>query len=190
MRGGDILYGDGGFACAIGFNVRDAASYYGTLPGHCAELSQTWYADPGRTVQVGVTEGAHFPDGDYGLIRYTNSELSYPGEITIGGGQFIDITGAAEPTVGQSVCRGGALTGVRCGIVTAVNVSVNFPQGTVNGLFRTNLCSEPGDRGGPAFSGTTALGMESGATGNCSSGGSSYYQPITEVLAAYGLTIY
>ncbi len=35
----------------------------------------------------------------------------------------------------------------------------------------------------------TILGILSGGTGNCTAGGTTYYQPIAEVLAAYGLTL-
>ncbi|WP_276314424.1 S1 family peptidase [Streptomyces sp. Z26] len=189
VRGGDVLYGSGGTVCAVGFNARDASASYGLLPGHCAAAAQTWFADPALTVQVGVTAGAQFPGSDYGVIRYTNPDLSYPGEIRAGG-QIIDITGAAAPTVGRAVCRAGTTTGVRCGTVTAVNVTINHPEGAVTGLFATTVCAEPGERGGSAYSGTTALGLEAGGSGNCASGGASYYQPVTEVLAAYGLTLY
>ncbi len=33
------------------------------------------------------------------------------------------------------------------------------------------------------------LGILSGGTGNCSTGGTTYYQPISEILATYGVTI-
>lgn len=35
----------------------------------------------------------------------------------------------------------------------------------------------------------TVLGILSGGSGNCTTGGTSYYQPILEILAAYGLSI-
>ena len=78
---------------------------------------------------------------------------------------------------------------MNCGSVTALNATVNYPEGTVTGLVRTNLCSEPGWSGSPIFSGTKALGLVSGGSGDCTSGGTTYYQPITEALSAYGLTI-
>lgn len=190
IRGGDPLYGDGGFTCNVGYNARGGSTYYGIMAGHCAGTSQTWYADPQRTIKVGVTAGVHFPGSDYALVEYTNTSLSYPGEISLGGGQTRDITGAANPTVGQSVCQATRTTGLHCGTVTAVNVTINYPEGTVNGLFQTNLCSEPGAGGAPLFSGSTALGVGSAASGNCSSGGTTYHQPVTEVLAAYGLSLY
>ena len=63
------------------------------------------------------------------------------------------------------------------------------------GLIRTNVCAEPGDSGGALVSnpgtGTrvTALGMTSGGSGNCTSGGTTFYQPVTEALSVYHLTL-
>ena len=61
----------------------------------------------------------------------------------------------------------------------------------IYGLIRTNICAEPGDSGGPLYVAATGaiLGILSGGTGNCTAGGTTYYQPIAEVLAAYGLTL-
>lgn len=88
------------------------------------------------------------------------------------------------------MCHVGRTTGVRCGTVTGVNLTVNYPEGSVSGLFRSNICSEPGDAGGPAYSGTTALGIIVASSGNCTSGGVTYYQPVVEWLSVYGLSMY
>ncbi|MFH9470369.1 S1 family peptidase [Streptomyces clavifer] len=191
VRGGDTLYGNGGARCTVAFNARGGSTYYGILAGRCTSTSTTWYADSARTVPVGTTVGSSFPGNDYGLVRYTNTTLSYPGEINLGGGVVRDITGAATPRIGQSICHLGQSSGMHCGVVTGLNTTVNYGGGDiVYGLMQTNVCSEAGDTGGPAFSGTTALGLISGGSGNCTSGGTTFDQPITEVLSAYGLTLY
>jgi streptogrisin D len=74
--------------------------------------------------------------------------------------------------------------------VNAVNATVTYPQGQVTGLIRTNVCAEPGDSGGSLFAGTTALGMTSGGSGDCTAGGTTFFQPVTEALAVFGVTIY
>ena len=76
------------------------------------------------------------------------------------------------------------------GSVTGLNATVNYPQGTVFGLIRTSVCAEPGDSGGSLFAGNTALGITSGGSGNCSSGGTTFFQPVTEVLNRFGLSVY
>jgi streptogrisin B len=52
------------------------------------------------------------------------------------------------------------------------------------------VCAEPGDSGGALYSGSTALGLTSGGSGNCSTGGTTFFQPVTEALSVYGATIY
>ncbi|MGW9545036.1 trypsin-like serine protease, partial [Streptomyces celluloflavus] len=45
----------------------------------------------------------------------------------------------------------------------------------------TTVCAEPGDSGGPLYgSNGTAYGLTSGGSGNCSSGGTTFFQPVTE----------
>ncbi|GAB2805077.1 S1 family peptidase [Streptomyces daliensis] len=191
VRGGDTLYSDIGTRCVVGFNARNSTAYFGMMAGHCVQGASRWYADAARTVFVGTTAGSSFPGNDYALIRYSNSLVVFAGEVSLGStGQTRDITAAANPTVGQSVCHVGRTTGYRCGTVTAVNVTVNFPEGSVSGLFRSNICAEPGDMGGPAFSGSLALGLIIGGSGNCTTGGVTYYQPVVEWLSAYGVSIY
>ena len=72
----------------------------------------------------------------------------------------------------------------------AVNATVNYPEGRVTGLIRTNVCAEGGDSGGPLFDGSTALGLTSGGSGNCSRGGIMFFQPVTEALNVYGVAVY
>ncbi|MFH8804610.1 S1 family peptidase [Streptomyces sp. NPDC017936] len=189
VRGGDTLYSSG-TRCTVGFNARSGSTLYALVAGRCAQGALTWYADAALTV-VGVTAGVSFPGNDYASVRYTNTAVAYPGEVSLGAGAGTrDITGAAAPVVGQPVCHVGRTTGHRCGTVQAVNVTVNYGGGVVYGLFRSTVCSEPGDTGGPAFSGGTALGIIVGSSGNCSSGGFTYYQPVVEWLSVYGLSVY
>ena len=101
-----------------------------------------------------------------------------------------DITSSGTPAVNSTVYRRGSTTGIHSGRVTALNATVNYSQGTVTGLIRTTVCAEPGDSGGSLYSGTTALGLTSGGSGNCSSGGITYFQPVTEPLGVYGVSVY
>ncbi|EPH42701.1 S1 family peptidase [Streptomyces aurantiacus] len=189
IRGGDLLYSSGGSRCPVSFNAANSTRFYGIMPGHCASVGSRWFADPGLTIHVGVTEVSVFPGNDYALIRYTNPDYSYP-SVVAAGSQSIRIDRAAHPAVGQRVCQAGRSTGLRCGVVQSVNNTINFPEGVVNGVFRSTLCAEPGDMGGgPAFSGNTALGFGIGGSGNCSSGGTTFHQPVAPVLAAHGLRV-
>lgn len=188
IRGGDVLYGTGGARCTIAFNAHQGSTDVGLVPGHCVEASSAWYADPGLTIPVGTSAGGGFPTPGYGLIRYTNASLSYPSEI-LAGGSVQQITGADDPRVGQVVCSAGRTTGVHCGTVTGVNATISFPEGILYGVFTADLCAEPGAPAGSAYSGSTALGIPVGGSGDCSSGGTSFFLPVTEALSAYGLSI-
>ncbi|WP_262701169.1 MULTISPECIES: S1 family peptidase [Streptomyces] len=186
LSGGDGIYSSTGVRCSAGVNVQSGTTYYFVTAGHCADGNATWYTGSGTTTQVGPTTGTSFPGDDYGVVRYTNTAVPHPG--TVG---TVDITGTATAHVGQQVCRRGATTGVRCGVVTALNATVNYGGGDiVYGLIQTNICAEPGDSGGPLYAGDKIIGILSGGSGDCASGGTTYYQPIQEVLSAYGLTVY
>ena len=90
---------------------------------------------------------------------------------------------------GSSVCRSGSTTGWHCGTIQQRDASVTYPQGTSTDLTRTSVCAEPGDSGGSFISVDQAQGVTSGGSGNCTSGGVTYFQPIREILTAYGLTL-
>ncbi|MGW6569027.1 S1 family peptidase [Streptomyces sp. NPDC054975] len=186
ISGGDAIYSNTG-RCSLGFNVRDSAgAYYFLTAGHCTDGTGTWYANSARTTVLGSTSGSSFPNNDYGIVRYTNSSITKSG--TVGS---VDITSAANATVGMSVTRRGSTTGTHSGSVTGLNATVNYGGGDiVYGMIRTNVCAEPGDSGGPLYSGSRAIGLTSGGSGNCSSGGTTFFQPVTEALSAYRVSVY
>ncbi|MET7730217.1 S1 family peptidase [Streptomyces sp. NPDC005402] len=185
VSGGDGIYASA-WRCSAGVNVRAGSTYYFVTAGHCTDALPTWYTSSAMTTTIGPTTGTSFPGDDFGVVRYANPAVPHPG--TIG---TVDVTGTATAYVGQSVCRRGATTGVHCGRVTALNGTVNYADGTVvRGLIQTNICAEPGDSGGPLYAGDKVIGTLSGGSGNCTTGGTTYYQPIQEVLDAYGLTVY
>ncbi|MEU9997976.1 S1 family peptidase [Streptomyces sp. NPDC050848] len=186
ISGGDAIYATS-WRCSLGFNVRDSAgNYYFLTAGHCTDGAGTWYSNSGRTTVLGSTSGSSFPTNDYGIVRYTNTSVTKSG--TVGS---VDITSAANATVGMSVTRRGSTTGTHSGSVTGLNATVNYGGGDiVYGMIRTNVCAEPGDSGGPLYSGSRAIGLTSGGSGNCSSGGTTFFQPVTEALSAYGVSVY
>ena len=62
-------------------------------------------------------------------------------------------------------------------------------EGTIFGVTKSNACAEPGDSGGSWITGNQAQGTESGGSGNCTTGGTQYFQPVSYHLAAYGLQL-
>ncbi|MFS4096608.1 S1 family peptidase [Streptomyces sp. AF1A] len=185
IAGGDAITGSGG-RCSLGFNVvKDGEPYFLTA-GHCTAAISTWSDSSGR--QIGQNAESHFPGTDFGLVKYT-SNTDHPSEVDLYDGSTQKITGAAEATVGMRVTRSGSTTQVREGTVTGLNATVNYSEGTVSGLIQTDVCAEPGDSGGSLFSGGNAIGLTSGGSGDCASGGETFFQPVTAVLSATGARI-
>jgi streptogrisin B len=181
---GDVIYGSSGISCRAAINVRGGSTYYLVLAGHCAKYSTEWYTSPDLSPAsyIGPTVGASFPGDDYGLVRYDNPAVPHPGS---------GFTSAGNAFVGEQVVTKTSTTGWHSGTVLATNATVDYgPDGVVSGLIDTNLCSEPGYPGTLLSSGSSVLGIFSGASGSCTSGGHSFYQPITEILAAYRVSIY
>lgn len=186
ISGGEAIYAGGG-RCSLGFNATDGVNDYIITAGHCTNIGSPWTDGSGNV--LGDVVASSFPGDDYGIIQYT-SGVGRPGDVYLYGGGYQDITGAGNAYVGQYVVRSGSTTGVWDGTVNAMNATVNYAEGSVFGLIRTNVCAEPGDSGGSLFSGSTALGLTSGGSGNCSFGGTTYFQPVTEPLNLYGLSVY
>jgi len=189
IAGGDAIYG-GQYRCSLGFNVRSGSTYYFLTAGHCGNIASSWYSNSSKTTLLGTTYGSSFPGNDYAIVQYSASYTNHPGTVDLYNGSSQDITSAGNATVGQAVKRSGSTTGVHSGTVQAVNATVNYAEGSVSGLIRTTVCAEPGDSGGPLYSGTTALGLTSGGSGNCSSGGVTYFQPVTDPLGVYGVSVF
>ncbi|MEF9902872.1 S1 family peptidase [Streptomyces sp. P9-A2] len=184
--GGDAITGAGG-RCSLGFNVTKGGEPYFLTAGHCTESITTW-SDSSGTV-IGENEASSFPGDDYGLVKYT-ADVDHPSEVNLYDGSTQAISGAAEATVGMEVTRSGSTTQVHSGAVTGLDATVNYGNGDiVNGLIQTDVCAEPGDSGGSLFSGGSAVGLTSGGSGDCTSGGTTFFQPVTEALSATGTQI-
>jgi streptogrisin C len=179
--GGDAYYIGGG-RCSVGFSVTGGF----VTAGHCGS---TGNATSGyNQVSQGTFRGSSFPGNDYAWVGVNSNWTPTPYVDNYSGGT-VTVAGSTEAAVGASICRSGSTTGWHCGTVSAKNQTVNYSEGTVTGLTRTNVCAEPGDSGGSWLSGQQAQGVTSGGSGDCTSGGTTYFQPVNEILSAYGLTL-
>ena len=178
VSAGDAIYGTR-YRCSLGFNVVSGSTYYFLTAGHCGKAEKTWYTSANRSTLIGPTIAYSFPGDDFSLVRYDNTSLTHPGGYTV-----------ADAVVGETVTRKGSTTGVHSGTVTALNVTVRYQGGgTVRGMIQTNVCAEPGDSGGPLYDGTKALGLTSGGSGDCRTGGTTFFQPVREAVNAYGVSM-
>ncbi|KAJ8119088.1 hypothetical protein OPT61_g48 [Boeremia exigua] len=183
VRGGDAYYINNSGRCSVGFSVTTGF----VTAGHCGRAGASATTSSG--VNIGTFSGSVFPgSGDFAFVR-SSSGNTYAGVVNNYAGGTIRIAGSTASAVGASICRSGSTTGVYCGTVRALGATVNYSQGSVTGLTQTNVCAEPGDSGGSWYSGAQAQGVTSGGSGNCASGGVTYFQPVNEILSTYGLTL-
>ncbi|MFE9408106.1 S1 family peptidase [Streptomyces sp. NPDC006704] len=186
IAGGDAIWGSDA-RCSLGFNVTVGGQPYFLTAGHCGNAVSNWSDQQGGS-EIAVTEASTFPGHDYALVRYT-SDIDHPSAVDLYDGTSQQIDSAANATVGEQVQRSGSTTGVNGGQVTGLDATVTYEEGQVNGLIDTTVCAEPGDSGGSLFDGSTALGLTSGGSGDCTSGGETFFQPVPDALEAYGAQI-
>jgi streptogrisin D len=184
-------FGGGTVRCSLGFNVFNGARHFFITAGHCTHDATVWFSNSGLSSRLGSNTGhanVFGAGGDYGVIEYDTAGIHVWGTVA-GTRQFLSTSG--DPFVGEAVQRSGSTTGVRSGTVQATGVTVTYSDGTtVNGLTQTSACAEPGDSGGPYYNGGTALGMLSGGSGNCSIGGTTFFQPVSSVLRDFAFTLW
>lgn len=186
IAGGDAIWGSGA-RCSLGFNVTVGGQPYFLTAGHCGNDVSNWSDQQGGS-DVAVTQASTFPGHDYALVRYT-ADTDHASAVDLYDGSSQPISGAAYATVGEQVQRSGSTTGVYGGQVTGLDATVTYQEGQVSGLIDTTVCAEPGDSGGSLFDGETALGLTSGGSGDCGSGGETFFQPVPDALQAYGAQI-
>jgi streptogrisin C len=175
VKGGDAYFIDNQFRCSIGFSVVGGF----VSAGHCGTAGSTTTGFNQK--DQGTFAASTFPgSGDFSFVKVNGDWTPQPVVATENGD--VPVAGSQEAPVGAAICRTGSTTGTRCGVVEAKDATVRYPEGTVTGLTRTNVCAEGGDSGGPWMSGDQAQGVTSGGSGDCTVGGETFFQPIDEIL--------
>jgi streptogrisin C len=185
LGGGSILF-NGSLHCTAAFAAKSGLTGYLVAGPGCASSIGTQLFS-GNNILVGPVTSSS-ANGGITLVKVTNTAAwQLVPWIPLGGVQYM-ISGSAETPVGGSVCLLDRSLGRRCGTITAKNQTVNYPDGVVTGLTRTNICMSAGSA--IAFiSGTQAQGVPLGGTSGCSTSGVSFFKPINPLLSAYGLTL-
>jgi hypothetical protein len=189
VRGGDAYYIGPASRCSIGFSVTRGTQKGFISAGHCGKAGNATNGF-NRSAQ-GIFQGSTFPISDHAWIS-VNPKWRLTAAVSNGGTGIkgtVPIVGARVAIEGASVCRAGSTTDWHCGVIQQRDASVTYTQGIVFGLTRTNVCAEPGDSGGSFVSIDQAQGVTSGGSGDCSVGGTTYFQPIGPILTAYDLTL-
>ncbi|MFD8558750.1 S1 family peptidase [Streptosporangium canum] len=172
--------------CSVGFSVLRGTQNGFVSAGHCGKTGAVTTGV--NRVALGVFQASHFPDNDFGWVA-VNADWTPKPLVDNGTGGTVTVAGSRVAIEGASVCRSGSATGWHCGVIQQRNASITYPQGTVSEVTRTNVCAEPGDSGGSFISIDQAQGVTSGGSGDCTSGGVTYFQPIGEILTTYGLSL-
>jgi streptogrisin D len=190
INGGDYIE-NGVVSCSYGFTVRKKtdSNYKAFLTaGHCTNTSGTdWRKSDGT--YIGYTTGHNVANGnDFGLVRAYNGSVTYYGNVEAQNGASQDISYSRDSRIYESVCASGYRSGYGCGLVGLKNQTINYSDGmTVTGMDVANICRNHGDSGGPLYDLDAALGLQSGANfDECYS----YYQPVNEALAWYGMEVF
>ncbi|TRX97022.1 hypothetical protein FHL15_002328 [Xylaria flabelliformis] len=183
VRGGDAYLINRAARCSVGFGVTTGF----VSAGHCGTVGSTATTSSGAS--LGTFSGSVFPgNADMSYIR-TVSGTTFTGTINGYGSGDLPVSGSTASAVGSSICRSGSTSGVHCGTVRALSATVNYAEGRVTGLTQTSVCAEPGDSGGSYYTGAQAQGVTSGGSGDCTVGGTTFFQPVNEILSTYGLTL-
>ncbi|MFC7535161.1 ricin-type beta-trefoil lectin domain protein [Actinoplanes sp. GCM10030250] len=181
-RGGDQFVINGNTLCSVGFAVAGGF----VTAGHCGGTGSPTLGFNNQA--QGTFAGSSFPGNDYAWVRTNGNWVSQPWVNNYSGGNVL-VAGSQEAAIGSSICRSGRTTGWRCGTLLGKNETINYAQGSVSGLSRSNACAQPGDSGGSWISGNQAQGVTSGGSGNCTTGGTMWFQPVNEILSVYGLSL-
>jgi streptogrisin C len=187
IGGGAILFNPlGGVTnqCTVAFAAAGGGREY-LIAGAGCDTTTSAQLYSGNNVLVGSVVGGL--DGGYVVVLVTNTD-AWDVVGWIDAGARYPIGGAKETPVGGRVCLLSHTSGILCGTVTAKNVTITFPEGTVTGLTRTNICPQP--RSIAYVTDDQAQGVPfSGGSGICSTAGTSYFFPVNRILSAYGLTL-
>lgn len=181
--GGGSLLVNAGYHCTAAFAATSGSTGY-LIAGRCGPPGTP--LSSGNDVPVGVV-GTTLANGGVSLVRVTNPSAWTLVPWIQTTGQYM-IRGSTEAPVGASVCLLDRAAGQRCGVVTAKNQTVAYPEGVITGLTRTNICVSTGTA--IAFvAGDQAQGVPVGGSGCSGSTGVSYFLPVRQALSAGGLSL-
>ncbi len=180
LAGGDgyaSVAGRSSLRCSLGFNGTDRnGNTVNITAGHCnpdipsagsGNAAGVYEMNGDRLgAQLGVFQKSVLGEQDYSIIRindqakdrFANNGVRAPGAAPI------PVEGVATPVVGAPVCKSGARTGFSCGIVNAVDQTVQVGDRELTQSFSANICALPGDSGGPIVTGRLALGISSASS--------------------------
>ncbi|MEU4315425.1 S1 family peptidase [Nocardia sp. NPDC024068] len=178
LGGGDgfaSIAGDSSLRCSFGFNgIGPAGNVVNITAGHCnPNLENVGAATVHESLggnkvgpKIATFQKSVLGNQDYSILdiedgaagRFENNQVKVPAAAPV------PIEGVAAPVVGAPVCKSGSRTGFSCGVVNAVDQTVQVGDRQLTQSFSANICALPGDSGGPIVTGRMALGISSASS--------------------------
>ena len=168
-------------SCTGGFPVRHSSGTLGyTTAAHCEDSQWVWdYVDE---AYYPLTFQGQLYDSYRDVQWHTTPGYTPDNWVYTGGSSYREITSARGRTaqsVGDWVCKYGITTYYTCGYIESTSYNSYW---VLVGRAGYNL-SEPGDSGGPWFSGNAAYGIHSAGSGD-----KSIYMPIN-YISGLGISV-
>jgi streptogrisin D len=188
LGGGEAIYGtNNGARCSVGFSVTNGSSYFFLTAGHCTNGSATWYENSSRTSGVETLCPRQLPgqrlrdrdDAQRRLRRRLALQRQRPGHHRLRQ-RVREPDGAAQWQHHRPAQRSGDCPERHRELRRRLGQRPHPDH---------RLCGA-GRPGGSLFAGSTAQGLTSGGSGNWTTGGTTYFQPVTEALSVYGVRVY
>ncbi|MGW0246048.1 S1 family peptidase [Nocardia goodfellowii] len=173
LTGGDgfaSVAGRASLRCSFGFNGTLGGKAVNITAGHCnPALDQPTavhelVAGDKIGPQLGTFQKSVLGSQDYSIVRIDGDGARFDNSGVKTNGAPIVIEGVATPVVGAPVCKSGSRTGFSCGVVNAVDQTVQVGDRQLTQSFSANICALPGDSGGPIVTGRQALGISSASS--------------------------
>jgi len=183
--------------CTSGFSVQSGSTLGISTAGHCDNTQS--YNNRSLPYQNGQFSGA--VDAQWHTAPdFHPTNRVWDGQFDTTTPNYRHITATktrAQQVVGEFVCKFGITTGYTCGTIVSTNYApTDYLPGATADFVKVDSSSqdqgEPGDSGGPWFSGETAYGLMSGGIVGGGGPGSPYnaavYAPV-DALTAIGVSV-
>lgn len=199
------LDGEAGY-CSSAFAATDPEWGDGILTaGHCAGWTGSYTHG---TLPLGLVTHSHFGDNvDAEWIEkagvYIQPISRWVWEEPWSQKYYISSTqNSTGGVVGDPICHSGYRRGYRCGSITSTSITIRVSDGSLFGTKLTdmkedNICTGPGDSGGPVYASHRAHGVISASNSHINSDGSyrcqdaprTYYSGIANIQSRFGIKV-
>jgi streptogrisin C len=182
--------------CSIGFPT-DPIGFF--TAGHCALNGVGTQVTGFNGITLGVFYAVDHGPQDMAWVAVTNQDrwIAVPIVDTYQQGSLLGVSGSRDVQVNATVCKSGYSTGYTCGLVEALNQTIDVvdpgggPTVRQTNMVRSSTCVRGGDSGGAVMNNTWGVGIASAGLildpqAPCGSSlETMWHQPLNPVLQRY-----